>query len=578
MMIDLKPITCLSALAILSACGGVGGGEEPFQGTPVESRPAAAEAEPNEWYAPASALSDEGAGHGVLTTGVGTSDVDVWSFDAIAGEVYSVDVFALRHDYYGWRDNCDKPSITLLDRDGGTALLSHDATTLGELHGDRGFPRWRAPATETYFIELRAQAGGQGAYAITLDVLEEAYVLESGEPNDDLATAEPISPGLLAGTCNGSSMDEDYYSFEIVEASILRVEMVSYRNGKWGEEDKALSTMPDLVGDDGTVLSFSTSAYAGDRGFDLVVTNPGTYYLRVFSFTDLASISNGAYWMNFEQIPLGTGAEQEPNDTLVDADLMAYGGILSGSLDGTAADVGDILAFDGERGDLVRLHLYGRGTSVGEIGTMGALILDSNGDEIAVSGDTSGTEGSATIRILRALLPSTGTYYLHLTDESETGVLAWSVDLELVAQSLWESESNGAPSTADPLSSVGMAAGLLESATGIDAYAFKVDAPGLVVLDLNAAASANFVMPHHDGHGSSCVPALNVQAKIGGVMTTLAESLSPSNACGFANGIVTPLPSLSVSFVAASAGTHYAIVGTEEETVDGNAHYLLEID
>ncbi|MDP6839958.1 MAG: hypothetical protein QF724_13560, partial [Planctomycetota bacterium] len=78
--------------------------------------------------------------------------------------------------------------------------------------------------------------------------------------------------------------------------------------------------------------------------------------------------------------------------------------------------------------------------------------------------------------------------------------------------------------------------------------------------------------------GSSCVPALSAQAKIGGVMTTLAYSLSPSDDCGFANGIVKPLPSLSVSFVAASAGTHSAVVKTEEETVDGDAHYLLEID
>lgn len=435
-----------------------------------------------------------------------------------------------------------------------------------------------APLTGIYFVKVGSPGGGNGSYALLLNDEGDTFTQESAEPNDDPATAEPLTPGLLRGTGKDTSWDFDHYSIEIVEPSIVRVEVVRLRNGRWQSEAAPMLAQAFLVDAAMDPLASPSLAYSGDAGFEVLVEDPGTYYLQVISTINVPAPTGGAYWVRYELLPVGPGMEQEPNDFFVEANPITYGEILSGELDGLDDDVEEHLSFEGSAGDLVRIHIYGPETHLGSTGVMDAVVLDAAGDEYSVSGETGGYEGMPpSHRILRALLRQSGAYYIHLTDVSGSGPIKWSVELELVRSSRWESEPNGHPNTSGPLTSDGRVAGVVEGVSTKDAFAFRVDAPGLITLDLFASSNLVFSMPYHDGHGSTLIPALSVQERVVGGFDTLASSFTTADGCGIAHSTASPLPSLGLSFIA-TAGTHYAIVGTQEGAVDGDAHYLLEID
>ena len=570
-MINLNTLACLPLFIAATACGG-GGGSDPFQGTPVESLESSAEAEPNADKDNATPLSPAGAGHGSITSG--GADIDYWSFEAVFGRVYSVDVFAIRRDCATWRDECtipDRLAVTLVDRDGLTALLTHDSSSFAGQTIDRGISLWMAPLTGTYYLAVSAESGGQGSYAIVVREVDEPFATEAAEPNDSPAEAQTIVPGLLRGTANGATVDPDHYALEILEPSIVRVEIVRLRNGRWQDDVLPLGSRILLVDAAETALvEPSAPAHAGDYGFEVLVDSPGTYYLQVLSGINLVDTSDGSYWLNYELVPVGSGTEGDP---------LAYGGIVSGEVDGGT----DVLSFEGTAGDLVHIHLYGPDTHLGSIGVMGAELIDPTGTPLSVAGDTAGLGGVGTAhRILRALLPQSGAYTIELADVSVSGPVQWSVELELVAGSRWESEANGSPDTADPLDGAGRAAGRIESAstppTLPDAFAIDVDKPGLIRLNVYGGDDLAGTAPDHGSHGSSLVPAVNVKRRAGDGELPLASSWIEADTCGFPRSTTATLPSLGLSFVATTAGTHYVLIGTFESAVNGDARYLLEIE
>lgn len=82
-----------------------------------------AEVEPSDVAGNATALALGSAGTGHLDT---ATDVDFWSFSAMAGDVVQVQMFATRMTQSTWDSSNAIPRLAIVDTDGTTELLHHD--------------------------------------------------------------------------------------------------------------------------------------------------------------------------------------------------------------------------------------------------------------------------------------------------------------------------------------------------------------------------------------------------------------------------------------------------------------------
>ena len=231
-------------------------------------------------------LTEAPAGSGLWLSqrGIGSiqtaSDVDYWSFSAMAGDVVSVSV-----DRY--QDSGLIPAVTLYDAAGG-GLTSN--CTGGPNYG-AFISNYTFPTTGTYYISVTGNSNGYenttGAYQthveLTRGIQQER---DAGFSNDSTGGANIISlvhgaPGHLVATvagttmaANGSNMDEDLFQLGTLSAgNVLELSTRLPSTSSWN----GVVTAVDASG----VAVTDQDGNPANGHFRGTIPSDGTYYAKV---------------------------------------------------------------------------------------------------------------------------------------------------------------------------------------------------------------------------------------------------------------------------------------------------------
>jgi hypothetical protein len=543
--------------------------------------PTDAESEPNDTVATADFMPLNHAAQGTVAA---PGDVDVWSFDAVSGEVIRIDLHASRVDQPGWDGACNAPRLTLIDRDGTTKLLEHDLSgnfSLGWSGGrhDLDVPAFRIPASGEYFVQVTQDdpvaAGGEYALWVraagVASLVLEAEAVGATGVNETPATAQAIGdPGSGTRTVLGFFVDgeADVYSFAVSAPSALSFEITAYRNGVFRADDDYVDPVLELVASDGvTVLDANDDAYFRDAALSYAVTMPGTYFLRVVE--SAGSAGDGAYYLAYRRTPLGSVTEGEPNDVAAQADAISYGQVRAGT---TSAADPDLWRFTGTAGDMVEVWFFERENRQGAVADVTFDLLLSDGATV-LSADRD--DGPGDLHVLRAILPTSGTF--HVRALGAAAVTPYALRLLRARSAQRETEPNDTQPTADPLDGSGRAAGTIGAGGDADFFRFAVAAGELVTLSCYAEQQ---VPPGSDGarflsgHGSTLRPVFTVFDAGGGVVGS--SVFTPPALCTTTESVTDGLPCVTVTFVAPTSGTYAVAVEDEAGAFGPTATYVVE--
>jgi hypothetical protein len=535
------------------------------------------ELEPNNTAGGALLLPEDVAGTGDL----GANDIDFWSFAAEIDDVVSVQVFATRRDFNSWQTNGTIPRVTLFGTDGTSFLTGIDyfAGNSTLWYGgafDLDITQFRIPATGTYFVRIDHDTPNipGGEYALRVKFLNLGVLQVEAEDNDSPASPNGISPGTLTGFREDG--DDDWYSFAISAPTIVTFEVVAYRNGITGiggvPDDDYFDPLIELYDTDGsTVLATNDDVFFYDSAIQFVLTDPGTYFLRLTESVTFPSNGDAAYFLTYTDTPLGSDVEAENNDTAANATGIAYGDVISGTAD---ANDTDFFAFNGAAGDIVRVHFFDFGAHQAASDFIDIAFMTD--DTTALQSAVSFTSDTA-MSVARTILPATGTFFVRVTG---TGVLTdYAFRIERFRDAAFESEVNDTPASSDAFTLIGRVAGVLESAGDEDVFSFTAVLGEIVNFSIYAArgAFADFSgigFLSHDDYGSLLFPVLEVTDSSGNILD--ATPFSGANFTG--ESMSNALATSAVTFRATATGTFYIRVADADGFGGPEFLYLLEKD
>jgi len=534
---------------IIPACGG--GGDTAAAVVAILTTP---EVEPdNDVIGTATPLGSSLAGAGDL---IAANDVDFWSFDAAAGDLIEIEAQAYRCDQTAWSATGNRLRLDLFAPDMSTQLVTNfPFTVFSPLDNDIAL--FRIQTAGTHYLKLSkttpASAGGKYALAIrksTIPDLQFEAEAVGANTNDTVATAEPVVPGTLFGNKEASSVD--CYSFMVTAPSVFRVSINAYRNGVAGTSPGRIDPYIYLLNSAGTTLKLDDDDIFFDSGFAYQINTPGTYIIEVSHFSGTAT-PIGPYFLTFALDPVGSAFETEANNSAVAANPISYGSTVNGVV--LAAD-DDYFSFSGSAGDMIEFQLLNLPSDVQ--GSTGALITPTLLD---IDGTTPlpFAVGGGDLRISRAILRSSGTFYIQLTTASGTPE-PYVLRLHLVQSSGMEAEPNDTIATATPFPGGGKVTGTLSSDSDLDLYSFPASAGELVIFSIQAGFAEAYEL---SSLGSSLTPTLTLLDASNATLTTASVDT---------RGTSTGLYQVEVSFVAPADGVYAIQVGG---TSGPDGHYTL---
>ena len=258
----------------------------------VES--AVAESEPNDNVATADSVALGDQATGVVNP---AGDVDTWSVDLVAGQLFSVDV-----------DAADTGSPL----DATLALLAPDGRTLLSFNDDfDGFDSrisYFIPASGRYYVMIRA-FGAAGApeltYAINFGKVACPLVGAEQEPNGTPATASPAAigdsvSGEICPTDDSPAGDVDYWAFMARAGTTVELDIDAEQLGLLVDPVIAL-----YASDGTTQLAFNDDADGADSRLQYSIVTTGTYYATA---ADVAGFGNPfPYVLHIRPITPGPG-------------------------------------------------------------------------------------------------------------------------------------------------------------------------------------------------------------------------------------------------------------------------------
>ena len=552
----------LCALA-LTACGSSSGGT-----TSTVANVAVLESEPNDSSMTATPLTQGQFGQGNVDI---MGDVDYWAFDATAGQLISIELFAIRFDQATWATNNTIATLVLFDTDGVTRLLTHEYSAnfsngwtdgYDEEH-DFGIPCFEVPATGTYYVCVTQddQLANGGAYAVhvkphdgpAITYREMEPVMVSGS-NDTFGTAEAITPGRIKGFRVDDEMD--YYSFTITEPTTVRFTLTAHRNGVWRSDDEYYDPALSMYDTDGTTLLFSNDdAYFYDSSIATRLAVAGTYYVAV---EECCGAGDAIYFLDFEVLPGDEVAEVEPNDTFMQAQSIPYDTTIVASKE--AANL-DWYAIDGVAGDAIWIWHFAAN-----------LLTAGQPTVIAPDGTTLMPQDYGTpLGVVRVLFQETGTHYIRINQSQD---FDYALRVERPFQSAFESESNDTIATADSLDGAKRASGRIDTMGDLDLYSFDAQGGTGVVVSVLCSKGGGF--GQLDDFGSNADVTVTIRDAMGNAVATSGTD-NPSGAAPDAFGIVDGLPSVMVAFVPPATGTYYVEIAEEDGNSGVEYLYLVSV-
>ena len=515
---------------------------------------------------------------------LGANDVDFWSFDGTANQVIEVEVFGVRMDHLTWDFNATLPKLSIIGPDGSSFLLGHDAFLVPDpgviagwqwgLH-DLDIPRFRIPQSGTYYLRLEPDVFGAtgGLYAVKVNVFYSGAIQAESEANNSPATADAIVPGAIWGVRVDG--DDDYFSFTISAPTIVAFVITAYRNGVSGvggspDDDYFDPRLALIDSDQSTFLAINDDAwFFYDSAIHYLITTPGTYYLGVTE-TSYGCAGDGEYFLTFTQVPVGSDAESEGNNSAATADPIAYGDVVSGMCTTSAMDL-DYFSFSGSAGDVVRVHWFDGGNHQGAPDIVNVTITIDDTIPITAVFNRADNASQTGLNCLRGILPATGTYYVVVF--GVTSDTPYAFELVRFNEAAFESESNNTPGTADALPGSGRVGGVIGSFSDLDVFSFTVQDAEVVTFSIYAGpASQSDGFASFSNYGSDLLPDLEILNASGGVLKTTQYSGALLSGESITNGLATS----EITFLAPVAGTYFVRVSDSNGTGGADHLYRLE--
>jgi hypothetical protein len=558
MIRSTRTVLAVLFAALAAACSGGGGNGMPS---------ILVESEPNDTPAEADALVLSRPGRGSLAA---AGDVDCYSIALNAGRYLRVELFATRLDQETWDAAANVPRLELIAPDGTTKLLEHDA--IGSVSAgwgwgrhDLDFPLFKIPANGIYFLRV-SQADDTlpgGPYAVRPSLVALGSAQEEFEPagttgaNDTPNTSQDIQPGVVHGF--HAQGDLDYYAITVDEPTVLRFEVTAYRDGVHDGDDGYYDPTLQLFDTNGsTPLLSEDDGFFFDPALAFEIQVPGTYFLEV---GECCGVGDADYLLSFAATAANADAETEPNDTTATADPLAYGDIVSGSID---VGLVDHWAFQGAAGDMVRIQVFDA-FNLQDAGDLVDIdVLAPDGTTVVPTGGYFGLQTATTI------LQEDGTHYIRVSPT--LSATDYRLGLSRFKTADPESASNDTIGTADSL--IQRVSGAIEAPGDVDVFRFEAPGSHLTFLAIYAgrAATGSDGAFEYSGHGSDLQPKITVTNGAG----TVIASCTSDPVSVFTESVTDPLPSASIAFIPSSDGPFYAHVESAFGAGGPTHTYVLE--
>jgi len=553
----------ICALAIAGCNQGGGGGGAPGA-QPVVFR-TLSEAEPNDAADGATALPRELTGLGDL---VAVGDIDRWDFEATAGEVLSIELFASGLDLGGWGATCNDVALEVIDP-AGAPIARHSNALFAGIELDLDFPALAIGESGTHQVVVRAAnaalAGGEYALRVRArdplgPVQTEAEPWGDSGANDVAAIAEPVVPGTVWGYHVDG--ERDCFSFEVSEPSAIRLEVVGYRQGIAGSQSVYYDPYLFLRDEAGNSLIAVDDGFRYDPVIQYAATTPGTYVAEVHEY--VGNAGSGEYVLTIEVAPLGTTAAPVGNHSIATAHPIAIGETIA---DAAQAGAVDHYAFEGRAGDLLRVHLFAGQNLEGPGAEADVSLIAPDGTTlIPLSYQPIGSLSRGFF--YRGLLGVDGTHTIRVSTSGSDA--PYRVRATVHRESSPETEPNGDIATASPFGRGERRTGGISELADVDLYRFSAEAGELVTFAAYAGPGMARVHFTEDIHGSTLSPRLRVLDGAGAVLSEATSGGCP-NPERLTNGSAT----LEVSFVPPATGEYFLEV-TTAATVSGRDLYVIE--
>jgi hypothetical protein len=555
-LIALVPVLGLN---LIPTCGGGGGGG---------SSATTSEFEPNGSAAEANRLVLGTPTQGEL---INVGDEDWFFLKVGAGRTLKVELFATRLDQARWDAAGTVPRLTVYSP-GATQFLQHSVAT-GWTGGSQDFEIPDMPVffTGTYYFAVRPDVDGAagGRYALRVsqaqpgpNQFEFEGFLEIGV-DDTPGTAQTIHAGRLAG--HHRAGNDDYYALTVAAPSVVRLEMVSQRNGTWIDDTREYDPLMRLYAPDGTtVLAENDDAFFLDPAIQYEVDSPGTYIVQV---TESPTVSSSApYFLDVAVDPAGGIPEVEPNDTPAGADPFSYGQNVSGTV---APGAVDWFRFQGTAGDMVRLQVFDANNSAAASEALDVALFASDGTTPLPF-----HEGPA-FQVLTTILQQDGTYYARAqTATGAVGATSYRLELRRFHTATYEAEPNDSVDDPDLFPGGGWAAGAIATPGDVDVYSFSAGTGQLVTFEVFASdtATGSDGFPEYSGHGSALAPLLTIRDRLGAAVAT--STSTPAGSI-FTESIVGGLATAAVTFVAPPTSHQFFVEVASADGSSGADHYYV---
>jgi hypothetical protein len=513
---------------------------------------------------------------------LGPGELHYYKFHAKAKQLLSVTSYANRLDSANWDTSL---RLHLFAPDGTTEIAHGGAINFDSPGVDNGFLLLRIPSEGDYYLTCDVDWRGflSGKYAVLIALPEPAVLLQdeieawgvTGQ-NDTPATAEALQPGLLYGHHDIPATNvttSDYYKISIANPSRVRIELTAARNGQ-AYLDSVWYPHLELQDAIGTVLWMNESTYFFDPIIDYIVTNPGTYYVRVTRSENIWNTGSGPYFLSYQLSPYSPAAAPAGNTTTTAAMPIQYGAEVKGSF---AAAGDQYFAFGGTVGDIVRVlaedqtQLQGTSFIMDPTATANAVLLGSDGVTELSIGVGFNRAPESRVNFRQTILQATGTYFVRVRSAAIGG---FGLRLERVAASAREIEPNNTVAQANPIDASGWISGAIGVAGDIDHFKVHAEAGQLLTVSLLTARGGGMGPPLADW-GSALMPNLEVRDLAGNLLSqTSADRKGESN---FAESTQRPDPMVETSF-RAPAAADYDIVVTDVDGQGGpNYFYALHL-
>ncbi len=306
------------------------------------------------------------------------------------------------------------------------------------------------------------------------------------EPNNTLATANPIVPDVtIAGTLNPTG-DVDFFAFEAGAGQQVTIDVDAQ-----SLTPKSLAdTVITLYDSDGRQLAENDDESPGMRDSLLRFTVPtaGRYVFRLrdvaqrggpnFTYRVRVTLTGGA--------PPGRFIESEPNNSIAQANSITPNVTIRGVLD-PSGDV-DFFAFQANVGQRVRIDVAAKRLTPPSAADTVVALFDSSGRKLAENDDRAPGQLDS---LLEFTFTAAGRYFFSVRDFGNKGGSGFSYEASVTLTGgaparVNESEPNNTFAQAQAIVPDVLIVGRLDPAGDVDFFSFTADAGQRLTVDINA--------------------------------------------------------------------------------------------